>query len=235
VDSCAALTMGNFHFFAAAAKRFLHCVAKIFTPNDYAPIVLSGIVKSNAESVTTKLEVGFLFHLPYKTTDGNSASLMVATGPNFFVSTIIGLPFMKASGMILDLVNEVMECKYLNCPPFPVDFRCTSNHVPSITDDQIGTPTHHTTSSSAWIQEIKNLERYYDAKVQAGSLLVIQNQAVQFGSRATAFAAAGDLNDSGMALHPAKSMATQWVPPSSVVTEDSDDYPASVLGRDRSL
>jgi hypothetical protein len=64
IDSCAALTLGNFHFFATVAKRFPHCVAKIFTPNDYAPIVFSGIVQSNAESVTTKLEAGLLFYLP---------------------------------------------------------------------------------------------------------------------------------------------------------------------------
>ncbi len=32
VDSCAALTTGNFHFFALVAKRFLHCVAKIYPP-----------------------------------------------------------------------------------------------------------------------------------------------------------------------------------------------------------
>jgi hypothetical protein len=122
VDSCAALVMGNFHFFAAVAKCFPHCIAKIFTPDDYVPIVPSGIIQSNAESVNTELKVGFLFHLPYKTTDGNSASLMIATGPNISVNTNIGLPFMKASGMILDLVEEVMECKYLDCPPFPVDF-----------------------------------------------------------------------------------------------------------------
>jgi hypothetical protein len=41
VDSCAALTMGNFHFFALVAKRFPHCIAKMYTPDDYAPIVLS--------------------------------------------------------------------------------------------------------------------------------------------------------------------------------------------------
>jgi hypothetical protein len=49
---------GNFHIFASMAKCFPHCVAKIYTPEDYAPFVLSGIVQSNKESVTTKLEVG---------------------------------------------------------------------------------------------------------------------------------------------------------------------------------
>jgi hypothetical protein len=66
VDLCAALTTGNFHFFASVVKCFLHCVAKIYTPKDYASIVLSEIVQLNEESVMTKLEVRFLFHLPYR-------------------------------------------------------------------------------------------------------------------------------------------------------------------------
>ncbi len=75
----------------------------------------------------TKLEVGFLFHLPYRTREGNTASLMVATGPNVSVNTIIGLPFMKAMGMILDLVNKVVDCRYLNCP-FPPDIKPHACH-----------------------------------------------------------------------------------------------------------
>ncbi len=54
VDLCAAFTTGNFHFFASVAKCFPHCVAKIFTPNDYVPTVLSGINQSKAELVMTK-------------------------------------------------------------------------------------------------------------------------------------------------------------------------------------
>jgi hypothetical protein len=46
VDSCAALSTGNFHYFASLAKRFPHCLAKVFAPQDYAPIVLSGVVQS---------------------------------------------------------------------------------------------------------------------------------------------------------------------------------------------
>ncbi len=79
--------------------------------------MLSGIVQSNEESVTTKLEVGFLFNLPYRTSEGDTASLMVVTGPNISVNTIIRLLFMKVAGMILDLVDKVMDCRYLDCPP----------------------------------------------------------------------------------------------------------------------
>jgi hypothetical protein len=119
IDSCAALT-------ALVAKRFPHCVAKIYTPEVYTLIVLSGIMQSNKESVITNLEVGFLFHLPYKTREGDSASLMIAMGPNVSINTITRFPFMKAMGMILDLVDEVVDC----VSSFPVDFCRTSNHVP---------------------------------------------------------------------------------------------------------
>ncbi len=62
VDTCAALSTGSFHFFAAIAKRFPHCVAKMYAPTDYAPITLSGIVKSSEEAaISTNLEVGWQF------------------------------------------------------------------------------------------------------------------------------------------------------------------------------
>ncbi len=35
VDTGAALTTGNFHYVAAIAKRFPHCVAKVYGPEDY--------------------------------------------------------------------------------------------------------------------------------------------------------------------------------------------------------
>jgi hypothetical protein len=150
VDLCAALTTGNFHFFASVAKRFPHCVAKMYTADDYAPIVLSGVVQSNQESVTTKLEVGFLFHLLYRTRVGDTSSLMVAPGPNVSVNTILGLPFMKATGMVLDLVDEFADCRYLECPPFPVDFAGQlTTYLSWTTRVCRGTITHHHTFRSS--------------------------------------------------------------------------------------
>ena len=230
VDLCAALTTGNFHFFASVAKRYPHCVAKIYTPEDYAPIVLSGIVSSDAASITTELGVGFLFHLPYRTKDGDTASLMVATGPNVSVNTIIGLPFMKASGMILDLVDEVVDCKYLDCPPFPVDFRRTSNHVPVLDDG--GTLINHATSYVQLITEINNLERYYEAKVVAGSTSEGKtSQSVHFGTKSTARDAGIDAVSTDTGPSPDASLQARWVPPSQVY-EDEDDYPSSALEGD---
>ena len=72
--------------------------------------------------MTTNLEVSSHFHLPYKTKEGDDSSLMIAAGPNFSLNTIIGLPFMQGTGMILDLVDNLVECKHLDCPLFSIEF-----------------------------------------------------------------------------------------------------------------
>jgi hypothetical protein len=151
------------------AKRFPHCVAKIFAPKDYAPIILSGIVQSSEQAaVTTELEVGWQFHLPYKTKDGDVASFAIATGPHVSVNTILGLPFQVATGMVIDLVDNVVECKSLDCPPFTIDFRRTSNHVP-VMDELLSAQTrvHLTDTCRRVIRDIENLEQFYEAKVLA--------------------------------------------------------------------
>ena len=126
VDTCAALSTGSFHFFVSVAKRFPHCVAKVFAPKDYSPIVLSGIVQSSDQAtVTTELEVGWQFHLPYRIKEGDAASFAMATGSHVSVNTILGLPFQVATGMVIDLVDNVVECKSFDCPPFTIDFQRT--------------------------------------------------------------------------------------------------------------
>jgi hypothetical protein len=122
VDTCTALSTGSFHLYAQIAKHFPYCVAKIFTPQDYAVIVFSGIVQKGKAALTTKLEVCFQFHLPHKTKEGDDASIMIATGPHVSVNTILGLPFVLTTGAILDFLDMVVKCKHLDCLPFPIDF-----------------------------------------------------------------------------------------------------------------
>jgi hypothetical protein len=80
VDTAAALTMGNFHFVTALAKKYPHCVAKLYAPEDYNPFFLSGIVQRGGEPITTDLTVGFQFHLPYLTRNGQAMSILIARG-----------------------------------------------------------------------------------------------------------------------------------------------------------
>jgi hypothetical protein len=44
IDTAAALTTGNLHFFLALAKTYPHTIALIHSTKDYSPITLSGIV-----------------------------------------------------------------------------------------------------------------------------------------------------------------------------------------------
>jgi hypothetical protein len=187
VDTCAALSTGSFHFFASLAKRFPHCVAKIFAPKDYSPIILSGIVQSSEQAtVTTELEVGWQFHLPYKTKTGETTSFAIATGPHVFVNTILGLPFQKATGAIIDLVDNVVQCKHLDCPPFNIDFRHMSNHVPAMDKPSAKTKVHFAETYRRVIKDIENLEHFYDAKVLAiGSKRKSETSSVHFGSEPT--------------------------------------------------
>jgi hypothetical protein len=184
VDTCAALSTGSFHLFASIAKRFPHCVAKIFAPTDYLPIILSGIVQSSEQAaVTTKLEVGWLLHLPYRTKEGNMATFSIATGPHVSVNTILGIPFQVATGMVIDLIDKVVECKSLDCPPFTIDFRRTSSHVPVMDKQSAQGKIHVANTYSHVIKEIKNLERFYEAKVlAAGSTFDPAVFKVRFGT-----------------------------------------------------
>ena len=72
--------------------------------------------------MTIELEVGWQFHLPYKMKEGDVASFAIATGPHVSVNTILGLPFQVATGMVIDLVDNVVECKSLYFPPFTINF-----------------------------------------------------------------------------------------------------------------
>ncbi len=150
VDTAAALTMGNFHFVAALAKKYPHCVAKLYVPEDYNPIILSGIVQHGGESVTMELTVGFQFHLPYLTRDGQATSILIATGPHVTVNTIVGLPFIQATRMIIDLSDNVADMRALDASPFPLEYRCAMVHAPIV--DNWGMP---------WLRFGKSNERTF--------------------------------------------------------------------------
>ena len=93
-------------------------------PKDYYSITLSGIIEDfNGASITTDLTVAFSFHLPYFTREGTPATFLVAVGPNVILNRILGLPFIQQTKMIIDAADQVAELRFLDTPPFPIDFR----------------------------------------------------------------------------------------------------------------
>jgi hypothetical protein len=187
VDTAAALMTGNFHFVAALAKKYPHCIAKLYFPEDYNPIVLSGIVQSGGESVTTELTVGFQFHLPYLTRDGQATSILIATGPHVTVNTIVGLPllpFIQATRMIINLSDNVADMRALDASPLPLEYRCAMVHVP-IVDETDAACIHLSTAHLDMIKEIKALERHFSATSHVADVPDNNaNKRVSFGSHA---------------------------------------------------
>ena len=160
LDTAAALSTGNFHFVAAIAKQYPHCVAKIYVPNDYNPIVLSGIVQRGGESITTELTVGFQFHLPYLTRDGDATSILIATGPHVTVNTIVGLPFIQATRAVIDLSDNVVELRAFDAPPFPLEYRRATVHVP-VMEEGSEHQVHMAGAYDTLIDEINALEKHF--------------------------------------------------------------------------
>ena len=164
VDTAAALTTGNLHFFAAIAKAYPHTVASIHSPNDYSPITLSGIVQQGGESVTTDLSVGFQFHLPYLTREGNPTSLVVATGCDVTVNVILGLPFITQTKMVIDTADQVAECRAFDSPPFTIDFRRAMCAVPAVNEEVAAANAAHYHDI---VKEVENIEAVFAAKTAA--------------------------------------------------------------------
>jgi hypothetical protein len=62
---------------------------------------------------------------------------MVAVVPNVTVNTILCLPFIKQTEMIVDAADQVAELRALDALPFPIDFRCAQCHVSSIDETKV--------------------------------------------------------------------------------------------------
>jgi hypothetical protein len=117
---------------------------------------------------------------------GETTLLVIATGANVSVNTILGLPFIKGTGAIVDLNNDVVQCKKLDCPPFNIDFRRTLSTVPIMDEPSEKTKVHFAETYKRVIKDIENLEQFFDATVLAiGSKRKSEKLSVQFGSEPT--------------------------------------------------
>ena len=223
VDTGAALNTGNYSFIAAIAKRYPHCVAKVFLPEDHSPIILSGIIDDENEAITTELSVAFQFHLPYLTRDGQSTSISIATGPQVSVNSIIGLPFITGTGMIIVTVDNVVEAKHLVCQPFPIEFRCATKYVPAISDDRAETRYIEFNEVLSIIEKTDA----YIAKVYAGTPSAT-NKKVRISEQHMPVGPESD-SDSLTSISTNRSMIGRWLPPSSA-NDTPHDYHDNVLG-----
>ncbi len=62
---------------------------------------------------------------------------MVAVGPNVTVNTILSLPFIKQTKMIVNAEDQVAELCVLDALPFPIQFQRTQCHIPTIDETKV--------------------------------------------------------------------------------------------------
>ena len=106
-------------------------------------------------SVSTDLPIAFKFTLPYLTREGQETSLLIATGPNVTVNTILVLPFIQQTRMVIDAADQVAKLHVLDAPPFPINFGHTMCTVPAVASDSSPdscTHTHVIRACREWVQ-----------------------------------------------------------------------------------
>ncbi len=81
----------------------------------------------------------FVFSIPLALPKHSSqlTSILIATGPHVMVNLIVGLPFIQAMGMILDMMDYLAELNTLDAPPFPIEYHSTTVHVPIVDESKI--------------------------------------------------------------------------------------------------
>jgi hypothetical protein len=108
----------------AIAKAYPQLVKSIALAADrYAPILLSGVVSDEEEqhNFSTALPCVVEFHMPYMTNAGSPTSLKIACGKQVGVNALIGMSFMTAAKLVVDLEDNVIctsKANYFPASPF---------------------------------------------------------------------------------------------------------------------
>jgi hypothetical protein len=120
----------------AIAKAYPQLVKSITLAADrYAPILLSGVVSDEEEqqNFSTALPCVVEFHMPYMTNAGSPTSLKIACGKQVGVNAlVIGMSFMTAAKLVVDLDDNVIESKLLSCDPFPIIYKRPQRSMPNL-------------------------------------------------------------------------------------------------------
>lgn len=168
VDTAAGLNTGNIRYIAGLAKQYPNTLVRLYAPSDYRPIVLSGIDRSAKDEehlASTELDCAFEFNLPFYGRDGSTVSIMIATGANVSVNSILGLPFLKGCGGIIDLVNDLVDLRHLDCPPFKFKFLSPTCYAPETSNAAPAALATVTPAHQRVIDEIDNLVAFVCGEV----------------------------------------------------------------------
>jgi hypothetical protein len=134
------------------------------------------------------------------------------------VNTVLGLPLITATGMIIDTIDNIVEVKHLDCPPFRTGFCHAAKTIPAIEEDAT---THYVE-----FKDVQNVLAKTDAYITGvcKHYQLVQPPKILISKP---HRRAGAVSNS-KSVSTTQSFANRWIPPPSA--NDTGDYHNQVLG-----
>jgi hypothetical protein len=145
------------------------------------------------------------------------------------VNTVLGLPLIIATGMIINFVDKVVEAKCLDCPPIKIDFCRATKTIPA-TDNE--TPTTHYIEFDNVQQVLQKTDAYITGvckQLQSDSVSKVKLLSVNHR-----FPVSNSDTVTTSTLLTNHSFKQCWVPPPSA-HNTTNEYHNQVLGEARYL
>jgi hypothetical protein len=135
------------------------------------------------------------------------------------MNMVLGLLLITATNMIIDTtIDNIVEAKHLNCPPFRIDFRRATKTIPAIEEDAT---THYIE-----FKDVQNVLAKTDAYI-AGVCKRYQLVKPPKICISELHRQVGAVSNS-KSVPTTQSFATRWIPPP--LENDTGDYHDQVLG-----
>ena len=142
LDTGASLTAGYMGYILGICENYPSLVHSIIWANKdtgYDPITLSGVVadenmtSADKEKFSINLPAIVRFHMPCQTkVEGNSTTFSVAIGKHVAVNLLIGMSFIRGTGMLIDCDDDIAEAKKMKAEPFNLIYRTPQRGEPKL-------------------------------------------------------------------------------------------------------
>ena len=98
------------------------------------PLILCGVVGNTdvLNKLSTKLPLMIEIFTPFRTSSGEEISLQFACGDNVSVNCILGMPYFKQFGAVLDTVHHKVIAQKVYCNPFDISYKMPSSEAPKL-------------------------------------------------------------------------------------------------------
>jgi hypothetical protein len=159
----------------AIAKAYPELVKSITLAKDrYSPIVLNGVISKDETDTlrySTNLPAVVEFHLNYRTSSNQPVSIKFATGEDVSVNCLLGISFIKSAKMILDLHDNVVESKLLECEPFVIDYKLPCRSQPNLVQRKIPSAEKNLTVINAIEEACAFISNYVKSDLKVAKTL----------------------------------------------------------------